>query len=212
MSKDGNYERFLSVDRQLELGVIYRKVCGSCGTRFSLLPDDVVPLHSYGADVLAARLVASLLGESLNSWSFYESQGLLPADAPARDDPSWTDWLDFNPIAPSAQTFRGWGIKFGRAASSWLRLLIWSCIYAGASLEERLGSVLAGFPLCPSTLNALGLSGGALSLLMGKPVAICIRERLPLLACRPPSHKPLRAFGRPPPLYGGCLECSFLRD
>ncbi len=210
MCKNGDYPRLLSIDRQLVLCTIYRKLCTGCGTGFSLLPDDVVPLHSYGADILAARLVASLLGQSLRSRDFYETHGLLPLDAPA--DQSWTDWLDSNPITPSGQTFLAWGVKFGRSAASWLRLLIWSCIYVGASLEERLGAILAGFSQCPSTLNPLGLSGGALSLLLGKPVEVCIRERLPLLACRPPSHKLLRASGRPPPLYGGSLVCTFLQD
>lgn len=213
MSKNGDYERLLTVDRQPELSPIYRKWCGGCGTHFSLLPCDVVPLHSYRADFMAARLVASLLGEPLRSRSFYESQGLVPVDAPAAgSDQSWTDWLDSNPITPSGQTFLSWGVKFGRSSASWLRLLIWSCIHVGASLEKRLGTILVSFSQCPSTLNPLGISGGALSLLLGKPVEVCIRERLPLLACRPPSHKPLRASGRPPPQYGGSLECPFLRD
>ena len=213
MSKNGSYWRLLSLDRQLELGRIYRKYCHGCGTSFSLLPSDVVPLHSYGRDLIAARLVGSLRGESLRSRDFYEEQGLLPDDAPADDlEGSWTDWIDSNPINPTGQTFRGWGVKFGCSAANWLRLLIWSCIYAGVSLDSKLGLLLAGYSQCPSSLNPLGISGGAFSLLLGRPVEVCIRECLGLLACQPPSHKPLRASGRPPPQYGGSLGCPFTQD
>lgn len=211
MSKNGSYWRLLSLDRRLVLERIFRKQCRQCRATFSLLPDDVVPLHSYGRDVIADRLVASLRGLPLRSRDFYEEQGLLPDDAPAADE-AWTDWVDANPLAPTVQTLGTWGAKFGRLAENWLRLLLWGCIYAGAAIDTRFAASLAAYPQCPKRLHALALSAALMGNLLGKPIEVCLRERLGLLACRPSSHKTSRAFGRPPPQYGGSLEGSFLQD
>lgn len=204
LARNGHYARRLTLHGQLVEGTIFRKWCRPCRVGFSLFPCDVVPLHSHGADSIADRLIAGLRGHSLRSLQHYRDQGLAPADF----DGSWCDWLDMNPIEPTFQTFHSWQQKFSYRTQLWLRPLTWGCIYAGVSLQDQLGSLLASYPDCPPALYALALGAGLLGLLLGLPVERSIRLRLGFLACRP-SHKSLRALGRPPPLYGGCLECPF---
>lgn len=204
LAKNGQYARSLALHGQFVEGIIFRKWCRPCRVGFSLFPSDVVPLHSHGAGAIAGRLVAGLRGQSLRSLSYYRAQGL----APAAFDGSWCDWLDSNPIVPTFQTFHSWQQKFSYRTQLWLRPLTWACIHAGAPLREQLGSFLAEYSDCPPALYALALGAGLLGLLLSLPAEVCIPLRLGFLACRP-SHKSLRALGRPPPLYGGCLECPF---
>lgn len=204
LARNGQYTRRLSVHGQLLNGVIFRKRCRPCRVGFSLFPSDMVPLHSHGAEVIADRLIAGLRGQGLRSLEFYRDQAL----APSVFDGAWSDWLDSNPLVPTFQAFHRWQQKFSYRTQAWLRPLTWACIHAGASLREQLGPLLTGFPRCPPALNPLALGVGLLALLLRLPAETCLRLRLGFLACRP-SHKSVQAFGRPPPLYGGCLECPF---
>jgi hypothetical protein len=120
---NGGYSRLLTVALLPEPAWVYRKSCPGCRQSFTLLPDDVLPLHSYGQGIVNQRILACLDGLPLRSREFYEQKGLVgkrPDNVPEMES-SWTDQLDWEPLSPSYQLFQYWRGKFSRRAQLWCR-------------------------------------------------------------------------------------------
>lgn len=203
--RDGDYPRFLEGDAGLTLGVIFRKKCQGCGTRFSLLPNDVAPLHSAPLTLICNRLRASLEGCSDRSEAFYQEQGLLPDDN--NNGESWSDRLEDQ--CPSPRLFRCWRRKLGARAQAWMHRLLLACIFAGCDLKSRYAELVQVFAGCQDSLRPLALAAGLVALLQEKSAWDALPTTVLLLACSA-SHKPSLAAGRPPPHYGGDLELPTL--
>ena len=173
------------------------------------MPEDVLPLHSYGMKLICDRVMAGIDGASLRSESFYEEAGLIPAGYTEGQEQgtSWSDLLESEPLTPSYQLFHQWEKRLSRRAQLWLRWLAVACVLAGCDLRARLGENLESFGKCPKNLRPLLLAVGLVSLLQNRPVRVCLGETLRLLCgSLIGTHKPLRAAGRPPPQYGGDLD------
>jgi len=199
----------LTLDLVPEAGWLYRKFCRKCKQSFTLLPDDVLPLHSYGMELIVDRLMAGIDGISLRSFSFYEEAGLVPFGCKERHQEgiSWSDLLEAEPLNPSYQLFHQWQKRFSERAQSWLRCLLVACVLAGCDLHVCLGESLESFGKCPKGLHPLLLATGLVGLLQERPVRLCLGETVRLLCgSQIGTHKPLRAAGRPPPQYGGDLD------
>ena len=67
------------------------------------MPEDVLPLHSYGMKLICDRVMAGIDGASLRSESFYEEAGLIPAGYTEGQEQgtSWSDLLESEPLTPS---------------------------------------------------------------------------------------------------------------
>ena len=210
LTKNGGYSRLLTLDKLPEPAEIYKKYCENCRLSFTLLPEDVLPLHSYGLEFVSARVMASIDGVSLRSRDFYEKMGLAPvaaADEPNGGGLSWSDYLELEPLTPSYQLFHRWRQRFSQRAQVWLRWLMVACVMGGCDLRTRLGESLEEFGKCPEDLYALLLAAGLVGLLQDRPVRLCFGDTLRLLCgAIPGSPKLLRAAGRPPPHYGRDLE------
>lgn len=183
----------------------FRKKCPSCKTRFTLLPADVVPLHSYGLKIISARLRVSLEGKADRCKEFYEQHGLIPDEANEEPLVSWSDQLNSEPLRPSHQLFRHWRRKWASQAQAWLHCLLLACLYAGCDLRQHLARQLEDFCLVPPSLNALALAVGLKSLIQEDSAWNSFTDTVFLLSFTP-AHKILRADGRPPPQYGGARE------
>lgn len=213
LARDGGYERLLPTSVLPEPGWVFRKWCPGCGTNFTLLPNDVVPSHSYGLKLICSRLTASLEGQPDRSREFYEEHGLIP-DEPD-DEPqheagkgtSWSDRLNDKPLRPSHRLFAHWRGKWPlRARAIWLVRLFLACLHAGCDLKAQLGASLENLVACPEPMRALPMAMGLVALLQEESdVWASLPTAVFLLACSP-SHKIARAAGRPPPQYGGALE------
>jgi hypothetical protein len=189
--KNGGYERLLTVDLLPELGWAFRKWCAGCRVSFTLLPEDVLPKHSYGLNFIHARVLASIDGVSLRSRDFYEDHGLIPPNDEALP---WSDLLDLEPLNPSYQLFHQWRRRFSRPARVWLRALLVACVLSGCDLRSRLGESLEAFGNCPKDLHSLLLAAGLIGLLREQPVRASLRETLILVyGAASGSHKPLQA-------------------
>lgn len=206
MTRNGGYDRYFEIERRLQLCWVYRKKCPRCLISFSLLPDDVLPLHSYGLELIRDRVLACLDGIPLRSRDFYVDKGLLPEDEES-DAESWSDRLESEPLTPSHQLFQAWRVKFARRSDVWIKLLLVACIVAGCDLRSRLGKSLANFQRTPVDLHGFLLAAGLVGLLQGASVRGSLGQTLWILSgSNTTSHKILRALGRPPPQYGGDLE------
>lgn len=207
--RNGHYPRFLPVAPRPEKDLVYRKKCLGCRTNFTLLPNDVIPLHSYGAHLIGSRLEASLAGDADRSQSFYQRHQLIPDEDPQPPHSlkaiSWSDRLNDKALRPSHQLFRHWRRKWSRCSRAWLHRLLLACIFAGCDLKVRLGELLEVYVDCPDPMRSVPLALGLVSLLQGQPVASSLATTVLLLGCSS-SHKICRAAGRPPPHYGGDLE------
>lgn len=200
--RDGEYQRFLPLSQGLKRCSIYRKKCQRCKRRFSILPNDVVPLHSYSLQLITSRLQASLEGQSDRSREFYEQQGLIPDDNVSS---SWSDQLNEAPPRPSRQLFRHWRLKWRSQAHVWLQSLVFANIYAGCDLKSAFALRLQNFKQMPALLNALALAIGLIAMLQSRTVKEALPGAVFLLSCSP-SHKVFLAGGRPPPQYCGAME------
>ena len=189
---------------------ICRKWCETCQLSFTLLPEDVLPLHSYGLGFIDARLMACADGQPLRSRDFYEQHGAVAktnAEERAAEEFSWSEQLEMEPVNPSHQLFLYWRRKFAARAQVWLHYLLAACILSGCDLRVRLGKSLEGFRKCPPELYPLLLSAGLVGLLQDRPVRSCLGDTLWLLCgANTGSHKILQAPGRPSPHYGQSLE------
>lgn len=204
--RDGHYPRYLPTESASQRrGVIYRKKCPGCLTRYSLLPNDVVPLHSHSLQLMCGRLRASLEGQADRSRAFYQENELLLDDG--HHDESWTDSLDSQ--YPSPRLFRSWRRKLGVRAQAWMHRLLLACIFAGCDLKGRLAEVVQVFAGCSEPLRPLALAAGLVALQQQKSAWDSLPRTVLLLACSA-SHKPSLAAGRPPPHYGGDLELPTL--
>lgn len=174
------------------------------------MPDDVLPLHSYGIKFVGDRLLACIDGVSLRSRDFYEMNGLVASASPeerAEEEFSWSDQLAMEALVPSHQLFHQWRHRFSGRARLWLQWLLAACLLAGCDLRKRLGESLEGFHRCPADLCPLLLAAGLVGLLQDRPVRSCLAETLRLLCGSSiGSHNILQAPGRPPPHYGQDLE------
>lgn len=174
------------------------------------MPDDVLPMHSYGMEFVGDRLMACIDGASLRSRDFYELKGLVALASPEErvaEEFSWSDQLEMEPLTPSHQLFHRWRQRFSGRARLWLHWLLVACILCGCDLRTRLGESLEGFNRCPKDLYPLLLSAGLVGLLRDRPIRSCLGETLRLLCGSSiGSHKTLQAPGRPPPHYGRDLE------
>ncbi len=202
--RDGHYPRFLPTADGLRLGVICRKKCPGCRTRFSLLPNDVVPLHSCGLPLICCRLRASLACVPDRNEAFYHQHGLLPDD---NIDISWTDRVNENLLSPTNHVFRGWRLKWPRRAQAWLSRLLLACVFAGCDLKSKLATELQQFSGCPATMRALPMAAALVALVQEGRAQDSFQTAVFLLACSP-AHKSQLVSGRPPPYYAGDLELS----
>jgi hypothetical protein len=201
--RDGHYPRYLPTAAGPEPGVIYRKKCPGCLTRYSLLPNDVVPLHGHSLGLMCNRLRASLEGRPYSrSRAFYEENELLLDDD--LEDESWADRLE-----NQHRLFRSWRRRFGARAQAWMQRLLLACIFAGCDLKGRFAELVQVFSGCPEALRPLALATGLVALLQEKSARDALPTTVLLLACSA-SHKPSLAAGRPPPHYGGDLELTQL--
>lgn len=187
------------------MGVIFRKKCPGCLTRYSLLPNDVVPLHTHSLDLICSRLRASLEGQVDRSQSFYKENELLPDDD--THSQSWSDSLDSQ--YPSHLVFRSWRRKFGARAQVWMHRLLLACVFVGCDLKVRFAEGVQAFAGCPEALRALALTTGLVAMMQERTASDSLRSTVLLLACSA-SHKPILTAGRPPPHYGGDLELPSL--
>lgn len=215
LARDGSYPRFLPVSFPPTREVVHRKWCSGCCTSFVLLPNDVVPLHKYGLQLIWARLAASLAGQPDHSRDFYDEKGLLSGELPAEDPVpskamSWSDRLYAEPLRPSPQLFRHWRQKWPFRAKAWLLSLLLACIHARCDLKKQLGESLTAFTDCPESLRPLLLATGLVALLQEESAERALPAAVFLLGCSS-SHKIVRAVGRPPPHYGGDLELPLLQ-
>ncbi len=215
---NGGYLRLLTILLLPEEAWVYRKKCPGCLQSFTLLPADVMPLHSYGQRLIAHRILACLDGIPLRSRLFYQQSGLVPTVSEGDSievggrGRSWSDLLDSEGFAPSYQLFHYWRSKFSRRAQLWIPGLLIACILGGCDLRKRLGESLSDFRACPVDLHPVLLAAGLVGLLQEQPVRLSVASTLQLLCgSTSRSHKPLRAAGRPPPHCGGDLESSQLR-
>lgn len=200
----------MTLDVLPEPAYLCRKWCGSCRRAFTLMPDDVLPSHSYGLRFVGDRLLACIDGASLRSRDFYEQKGLIASASPearSAEEFSWSDQLEMEPLNPSHQLFLRWRQAFSGRARLWLQWLLAACLLSGCDLRKRLGESLQGFNRCPAELYPLLLSAGLVGLLQDRPVRSCWGETLRLLCGSSiGSHNNLQAPGRPPPHYGQDLE------
>lgn len=207
--RDGDYRRHFWVCRRFEIGVVIRKKCRNCGVRFSLLPNDVIPMHSYGLSLIQSRLQASLEGVADRSRAFYKDHQLLPDDLLAEEAQpptlSWSDQLNDEPLRPSHQLFASWRRKWPRRAQVWLHLLLLACIHIGADLSSAFAQKLQNLAECPLPMRSFAHAVGLISLLRDESAKSAFAPTIVLLACRP-AHKNFRAVGRPPPYLWGALE------
>jgi hypothetical protein len=202
--KNGSYLRQLDLDGGPGPARIFRKCCAGCHTSFTLLPNDVVPLHTYSLRFIAARVEASLRGVADRDRQFYEERGLIP-DEPDFQNVSWSDRLNDKPLRPSHRLFARWRGKWAMCSRPWLFALLSACIYVGCDLRTQLGQSLEAMTRCPELMSPLALAAGLMGLLRDESAWTALPAVIRLTACRP-SHKPARAGGRPPPQYGGALE------
>lgn len=115
---NGSYSRQICCSPgELTTTVIYRKLCPSCRTHFSLHPEFVLKRQRYSLHLVAAWLWSFLRhGTSSRCRKFYDRIKLSPDDR----DPqlSWTDLLD-QPEArtrPGYQLFNYWSGLFSHRA------------------------------------------------------------------------------------------------
>lgn len=202
--------RLLSLDVLPEPAYLCRKWCERCQQSFTLMPNDVLPFHSYGVAFIGDRLIECVEGASLRSRDFYERKGLVFSAGPkteTSEGPSWSDQLEMEPLTPSHQLFHRWRKVFSWRARRWLQWLLVACVMSGCDLRTRLGESLETFGRCPENLYPLLLSAGLVGLLQEKPVRSCMEATLQLICgSSVGSHNRLRAPGRSPPYYGGDLE------
>lgn len=211
--RDGDYDRYLPSDADLQRGVIFRKKCPGCLTRFSLLPNDVAPCHTYSLALICSRVRASMQGQADRSRAFYEEQGLSPDDN-TRSGESWTERLAAQYKGPSPQLFRHWRLKFPRRAQDWMHRLLLACVFAGCDLKARFAEAVQVFGACPVAMRSLTMAAGLVALMQEENSALdSLKTTVFLMACSSPpkpnlapSHKIFLAAGRPPPHYGGDLE------
>lgn len=198
------------LDSLPERAYLFRKWCESCRKSFTLVPDDMLPFHSYGTKFIENRLLACLDGVSLRSRDFYEQRGVIPSTSPetrANEEFSWSDQLEMEPLNPSHQLFLQWRRVFSSRARLWLQSLLVACVLSGCDLRKRLGESLDDFVHCPPQLYPLLLSAGLVGLLQDRPVRSCFGDTLRLLCGSSIGpHKNLQAPGRSPPHYGQGLE------
>ncbi|MCW5796819.1 MAG: hypothetical protein KIS97_20990 [Nitrospira sp.] len=177
---------------------------------FSLLPNDMVPLHSYGLQLISDRLRANVNGVGNRNREFYVSQGLFSDEVndnykPGARGLSWSDRLSDQPLRPAHQLFAAWRRKWATSAVARLRELLLACMLVGCDLKSQLGKSLEHFADCSPSARSLLLSVGLIALLREETVT----EAWPwaiLMLGHAPSHKSFRAAGRPPPQYGGHLK------
>jgi len=214
LARDGGYERLLPTGVLPEPGRVFRKWCSGCNTNFTLLPNDVVPSHSFGLELICSRLTASLAGQPDRSRDFYEEHELIPDErdeqelqSEAGKGTSWSDCLNDKPLRPSHRLFAHWRRKWPlRAQAIWLFCLYLACLHDGCDLRTKLGLSLEKLVACAEPMRALPIAMGLVALLQEEPdVWASFPSTVILLACSP-SHKIARAAGRPPPQYGGALE------
>lgn len=216
LARDGSYPRYLPVSFPPTQEEVHRKWCSGCCTSFVLLPNDVVPNHKYGLELIWARLTASLAGLPDHSYVFYEEQGLLLGELPAEERASptramsWSDRLNAEPLRPSPQLFRHWRLKWPSRAQAWLLRLLLACIHACCDLKVQLGESLKDCIDCPEGMWPLLLATGMVALLQEESAETALPATVFLLGCSA-SHKISRVSGRPPPHYRGDLEFPQLR-
>lgn len=208
--RNGGYARRFPEANGFAKSLVYRKRCQRCRVNFSLLPNDMVPLHSYGLQLISDRLRATANGVGDRSQKFYVSQGLFSDEVndnykPGARGMAWSDRLNDRPLRPAHQLFRAWRRKWAAAAVARLRELLLACILVGCDLKSQLGKSLEQFADCSPSARSLLLSVGLIALLREETVI----EAWPwatLLLGHTSSHKSFRAAGRPPPQYGGHLK------
>jgi len=208
--RNGSYSRRFPESTGYAESLVYRKKCQRCRVNFSLLPNDIIPLHSYGSHLICDRLEAYANGISGRSQEFYVSRGLVPDggddhEQKAGRGTSWSDRLTDSPLQPSHHLFRQWRRKWAASAGRCLGGLLKACILIGGDLKSKLGLSLEKFSQCSPSVRSLLLSAGLIALLREESVL----EAWPmtvLLLGHSPSHKSFRAAGRSPPQYGGHLK------
>lgn len=216
LARDGSYPRYLPVSFPPTKEVVHRKWCSGCRTCFVLLPNDVVPNHKYGLQLIWARLAASLAGQPDHSRVFYEEQGILLGELSAEErvNPtkamSWSDQLNAESLRPSPQLFRHWRLKWPSRAQTWLLRLLLACIYACCDLKVQFGESLKDYVDCPKDMWPLLLAAGMVALLQEESAEAALPATVFLLGCSS-SHKISRVSGRPPLHYRVDLEFPQLR-
>jgi hypothetical protein len=205
--RNGTYRRLFELEGGLHQSVVHRKKCPRFKMQFSLLPNDVVPLHSYGLPLISSRLTATLAGQPHGSRDFYEQHCPVPDETAVEGlrGQSWSDRMSESLPCPSPQLFRRWSRKWPFRAHEWLECLLLACLCVGGDLKGTLGQRLASYLLCPEPLRPLPIAAGMFSLLSED--ADWFSGAVRLLAFRP-SHTIFRAAGRQPPHYGGALRLT----
>lgn len=213
LARNSSYPRLLPTSSLPDSGRVFRKRCSGCRTNFTLLPNDVAPGHSYGLELIVARLTASLQGESDRSQRFYDRQNLIPDEPEQQTEEatgrgtSWSDRLNARPLRPSHRLFSYWRSKWATRGQSWLPWLLLASLLSKCDLKSRFAESLTCFGNCPPELRPLAIASGLVALHRREPVWTSLTRTIFLVSCRP-SHKIARAAGRPPPQYGGDLELS----
>lgn len=211
LARNSSYPRLLPTSPLPDAGRVFRKRCSGCGTNFTLLPNDVAPGHSYGLELIAARLAASLEGEPDRSQRFYDRQNLIPDEPDQSKEEqtgrgtSWSDRLNARPLRPSHRLFSHWRSKWAIRGQSWLPWLLLASLLSRCDLKMRFAESLTCFENCPAQLRPLAIAVGLVALHRRETVWTSLTRTVFLVGCRP-SHKIARAAGRPPPQYGGDLE------
>ena len=102
--ENGSYDRQVCcAPGQITRTLIYRKLCPSCRTHFSLHPEFVLKRQRYSLYFVAAWLWSFLRqGSSSRCRKFYDRVGISPREQDSRL--SWTDLLD----QPGARTRPGY--------------------------------------------------------------------------------------------------------
>jgi hypothetical protein len=100
---------------------------------WSLIPDFILPWHSYGRQLIVDWLLARMRGSAYRSQTFLVQQGIV--HAPAEAMTSWSDMLDCQRTQPGYQRFHGWTRRFTRGAQKCLDSLM--AVLAWLSLDLR---------------------------------------------------------------------------
>jgi hypothetical protein len=212
--KNGGYSRLLTVTLLPKDAWIYRKWCPGCRQSFTLLPEDVMPLHSYGQSSMSHGILACINGVAQPSPEYCETGCLLPVkgEEAGPGDAPLVELKEGETFTPSYQLFQLWRQKFARSAHLLLPGLLMACILAGCDLRKRLGESLSSFNACPTDLRPLLLAAGLVGLLREQAVSDCLAPTLRLLCgTTSRSHKPSAAAARPPPNVGQTLDTSRFR-
>ena len=201
LGKNGGYARNIPNDAGYDGGVMLRSYCNSCKIAFTLMPDFILPWHSYSRKLVVAWLLERLEGSPYRSERFLVQQGI---DHAAVDDhTAWTDLLDCERTCPGYQRFHGWTRRFSLAAQKILGSLVAAFAWLDLDLKAaalKVATLQASE--APTAPLALALSlDSCLPRTRGPDDGEITQERLGrlvgMLVMRllPASHKIRRAFG-----------------